>query len=492
MGYDAGGFLGGTFSVRSFGALGDGVANDAPAIQAAIDAAEAFVPVTQYGATVFFPPGRYRCTEGLTVQETLVFLQGSGWGSTILTFAPTLDNQVLINFDRGAPGLLTYCGIRDMRLTSSGTPLLTKTALRTKDVVEFLCHNVNIGPWTGNDNSIGWEVRGREAYSVNNVNINADFPLRIKANDQNPNNDLDHADFHDFQAIPTNGVVAPCIEIDDGIQLQEVSFTGYQPWVGGSYGLLWNDASSTGLSTGLRIDNLRTEQATDPDGYSIRIDKTGGAQLQHLVINGNLLSGDMNGIYLRNVQRVSLRDTNYGGAGTFLNIDDVYDFVHENLLTNALSSVSMGTLVQKMSMGINQDSSAPIAETGWWSAPATNGQLPMRVFGTRVWAAEYVMDDTDIQNLLPVGDGSGRIVANVGIVVHGDAGPVDAWGDVMDSMVATGGPVIKTSSANFSAAAGTPNSFNYINSGGGPNQIQNLLGETVRVLVWVQWSTGTL
>jgi hypothetical protein len=54
-----------TVSVKDFGAVGDGVADDAAAIQAAID----FVK-TQTGGIVFFPAGRYRITTRLKIQNT--------------------------------------------------------------------------------------------------------------------------------------------------------------------------------------------------------------------------------------------------------------------------------------------------------------------------------------------------------------------------------------------------------------------------------------
>src|SRR5438552_14450784 len=52
----------GQIDVRDYGARGDGVTDDALAIQAAIAASE-----VAGQAAVTFPPGTYRCTKGLKV-----------------------------------------------------------------------------------------------------------------------------------------------------------------------------------------------------------------------------------------------------------------------------------------------------------------------------------------------------------------------------------------------------------------------------------------
>jgi len=82
-------------SVKDFGAVGDGVADDATAIQAAID----FVK-TQTGGVVFFPAGRYRITTRLKIQNTYasnicIKLCGVGNGNSNVSAGSTRGSLII-------------------------------------------------------------------------------------------------------------------------------------------------------------------------------------------------------------------------------------------------------------------------------------------------------------------------------------------------------------------------------------------------------------
>ena len=88
--------FGEVYNVLDYGAVGDDVANDTAAVQAAIDAAEA-----ARGGVVFFPPGNYLISGQLTIDGHSITLRGSGTGGTSvgatrLHLTHTAASQILI------------------------------------------------------------------------------------------------------------------------------------------------------------------------------------------------------------------------------------------------------------------------------------------------------------------------------------------------------------------------------------------------------------
>lgn len=66
------------YDVTSFGAQGDGTADDSNAIQAAVDAAN-----SRGGGTIVFPAGTFRITRALTIYSMIVF-RGAGARATVI------------------------------------------------------------------------------------------------------------------------------------------------------------------------------------------------------------------------------------------------------------------------------------------------------------------------------------------------------------------------------------------------------------------------
>ena len=73
-----------------FGAVGDGVTDDAAAIALAVDAA------ASVGGVIYFPPGIYYFATQLAFDEDDLTIIGAGWGRTILLCGTTSINAVLV------------------------------------------------------------------------------------------------------------------------------------------------------------------------------------------------------------------------------------------------------------------------------------------------------------------------------------------------------------------------------------------------------------
>lgn len=90
--------LTGWFHVDGYGAVGDGVADDTAAIQAAIDASRSSTTAGVAGGTVYFPPGEYRITTSLNLYRFAGNLVGSGIGNSPV-YTPNPGNASVIRWD---------------------------------------------------------------------------------------------------------------------------------------------------------------------------------------------------------------------------------------------------------------------------------------------------------------------------------------------------------------------------------------------------------
>jgi len=102
-------------SVKDFGAVGDGVADDTAAIQAAVNAAKA-----AGGGTVHIPAGTYVTTSTITIDGSGVQIRGDGMWNTTITRSTNHGNTFLFTGNDITGANLTHVGIADLRIRSTG------------------------------------------------------------------------------------------------------------------------------------------------------------------------------------------------------------------------------------------------------------------------------------------------------------------------------------------------------------------------------------
>lgn len=97
------------FNVKTFGAKGDGMANDTDAIRAALDAAK-----QNGGGIVYLPWGTYRLTDYFVISERTV-LRGEGRDCTVLQW-PVDEPKTRADFSKGAAYGVARYAVEDLTL----------------------------------------------------------------------------------------------------------------------------------------------------------------------------------------------------------------------------------------------------------------------------------------------------------------------------------------------------------------------------------------
>lgn len=305
-------------SVKDFGAKGDGVTDDTAAIQAAINS------LTVGQGKIKFPKGSYKVTSKITVSKNRTHLLGAGSWATQILFQPTANGTC---FEFSAGGQVLFQGSCVGFSFYSTDSTYTKTAIENIDTSGYLFDDIVVGGsvvaipgsnfWSGGTGSRGIWNKGREACRLSRLYIFADKPIEIS---ENPNGSIDVDHFH-FQDTYLGAANNPCVSINNGVNLTNVTFDGYNAWVLGTDGLHWVDTTSVGVSQTLVLSNVRFEQGTSAAAWCVRIEHN--SELQGLVIENCQGGLERNGYRLRKCNGVNIKNNiNSGGAGrTVLDVD---------------------------------------------------------------------------------------------------------------------------------------------------------------------------
>lgn len=327
-----------TVSVKDFGAVGDGTTDDTAAIQAAIAA-------SGVGGLLIWAKGTYKVTSTLNMTYSGQHWQGAGGNGTIILFAPTANGTCVAWGTSATESVRT--GISGVTFYSNDSTY-TKVALNVIRCSEGIFRDISVSGsvvvsgtqmWTG-ATSVGIKTSGHEACRFMDLGIAADVPLQISQGASRAsyaNLDIDHFNFHNLYLLANAN---PCVLIDTGVNLTQVSFTGQQAWVLGSSGLQWVDTTSTQSSNGLSIANVRTEQGTSAAAYTFDIQHN--YELQNLSLFSCLLDPARRGIKLRKTSNVILLNASYPGTLEAFNVDGTVNRIDvRNCFWQAASTASI-------------------------------------------------------------------------------------------------------------------------------------------------------
>lgn len=274
-------------SVKQFGAVGDGVTDDAAAIQAA---------VTDLGpsGTVFFPPGNYKTTASILVSKNIV-LQGAGPKASIVRPVGNFDVFSFTGPSEGA-------GVRDLGIAGSSMTGGALIAFRGSDRGS-VSNIIATSPFNG---IFATKVNVLSLSEVWVNGIRGEFGVQIYGDATNRSDVIDMDNV--IQSCSDNAVGATGILIDGNVHTVDI-----------------RHAACTKMGRGLWVKN--TSGALNPafiTGYDIQVDfplneavrLEGSARtilLTDLYAHGSVQA---DGIYIdASVQNVSIQggqcDSNY-------------------------------------------------------------------------------------------------------------------------------------------------------------------------------------
>lgn len=145
-------------SVKDFGAVGDGVADDTAAIQAALN----------YGGGLFLPSGNYKISSSLTMSQRWTALIGTGFGTSIILATGGNYPALIMETDTPTSQTLLSCSLHDIGISRSSAVAITSDSvgLRMTNCQQCQISGVQVGNFFG-----GLLVEGGGICTFNNIFI---------------------------------------------------------------------------------------------------------------------------------------------------------------------------------------------------------------------------------------------------------------------------------------------------------------------------------
>lgn len=406
------GLIGVLVTAPPYNAVCDDVADDTTAIQSAIDLAGPH--------QVLLPTGT--CKHGpLVVSQERVWIVGQGKFVSNLHFVSAVDGAAAISFTRGA-SLIGQCGVTDLNIYTDSTPGVQKVGIRWTNATDFTVTRVAMYPFTSNSNSIGLQSRGREFIYLKHNLISADQPISFEDNPTSANIDADHVHLEDLYLLTQANV--PAIKFATGVHVTNFITSGTNSCTGGSDCIYNVDTTTSGADGIAVISGWRWEQPSSAGHF---LTWSRNQLFRGLVIEKNRWGAGttMNGIKLRNIENVTVRNNSDEGTLVFVETDStVRNLRMENnfLVSNATNTLTGQQAIFKINKGL--DSTTPDYVDTWYDTTSnTNitsfGKL-VELGGLNLFAKADVSVLAGIGNrvTIPLGAG-GETLGYIEVVCRG-------------------------------------------------------------------------
>jgi hypothetical protein len=261
------------------------------------------------GGTVHFPArnGMQTLTNGFTFVGQRLNMRGDGPNASVIQFNPVTPGSAITLNTTGAGGQY-QSSISGFGFVSSNS--VDKVAIDLVNTASVNIERVGIaGPdvWAGD--SIGIRTRGRQMIRIKDCDIVCARPLVLAANPVWPTLAGDYTAVLNSE-LSVSDPLGAAIEVEDGVILSNLVVRD-TALVGGLDAFrMKTTGAQIGVNSNWQFENIRTEQGTDPDGWSFDIE-AGNNTLQSVVFSNLLLDSSRNGIRLRNAQRIILLGVNF-------------------------------------------------------------------------------------------------------------------------------------------------------------------------------------
>lgn len=290
----------GTVTPEQFGYTNYGAGDAGPYIQAAIDSVPGPITID------LSPSRRYRVVTPVVVNKFGVWIRGGGF-STLVDFAPSSNNQSLFKwYDPANTTGIYYGGLTHMRILSLDTTF-TKTAADLVDIGDLDISHLTIGvagQWTNGADCVGLKTAGRQTTNYDNIRSFADKPILLAKNPNHATLATDHFNFSNCHLIAL--AANPCITVDPDVVMPNLSFSGFQAWIGGTHGFYYNGNAAIGRGYNLKIGDVRREGNISASDYNIFIAAASG--LVGVALENSSWDSNQNGLYARGCRTLSLRE----------------------------------------------------------------------------------------------------------------------------------------------------------------------------------------